>query len=153
MPCIMCEFVKNASKDPYLVAELETGVVGLGWFQHFRGFTLFVCKDHVTELHQLPQDIKMKFLEETALTAEAVFNVFKPEKMNYELLGNSEPHLHWLLYPRVSGDTPMKGPEWYLPKEEMYDEKNRPTAKDLFEMTGRLRTEIERLLGENRKQR
>lgn len=43
---------------------------------------------HCSELHYLPNDYKMIFLEEMSLVAEAVQNTFKAEKMNYELLGN-----------------------------------------------------------------
>lgn len=146
MACLMCEITENIKDDPYFVAELETGYVDIGWYQHFRGYTLFICKKHVTELHQLPHNMKMKFLEEMSLVAEAVYNVFKPEKMNYELLGNGVSHMHWHLFPRVSGDTHIKGPVWYLPKEEMYDENNRLNEKDLLEMTNMLKLEIERLL-------
>lgn len=46
----------------------------------------------------------MKYLEEMALVAEAVFNVYKPNKMNYELLGNGDSHVHWHLFPRYDGD-------------------------------------------------
>ncbi|NLM33992.1 MAG: HIT domain-containing protein [Clostridiales bacterium] len=67
-----------------------------------KGYTLFLCKEHVTELHQLAHDFKMKCLEEMSLVAVAVYKVFKPEKMNYELLGNGDSHVHWHLFPRVT---------------------------------------------------
>ena len=38
------------------------------------------------------------------LVAKAVHTAFGAEKMNYELLGNGETHLHWHLFPRKSGD-------------------------------------------------
>ncbi len=53
-------------------------------------------------MHQLAHDFKMKCLEEMSLVAEAVYKVFKPEKMNYELLGNGDSHVHWHLFPRVT---------------------------------------------------
>lgn len=39
-----------------------------------------------------------------SLGAEAVARDFHAEKMNYELLGNGDTHLHWHLFPRVAGD-------------------------------------------------
>ena len=46
----------------------------------------------------------MKYLEEMSLVAEAVAKAFHAEKMNYELLGNGDTHLHWHLFPRRSHD-------------------------------------------------
>lgn len=64
----------------------------------------------------------MKFLEEMSLVAEAVSKAFGAEKMNYELLGNGETHLHWHLFSRVNGDIENygnngKGPVWWYPME------------------------------------
>ena len=36
--------------------------------------------------------------------AKAVKEAFGAEKMNYECLGNGDIHLHFHLFPRVSGD-------------------------------------------------
>lgn len=94
MTCTMCENNKNIYNDPYLIMELETGYVTLGWHQRFKGYTVFICKQHASELHELEKDFKIKFLEEMSIVAEAVFNAVKPDKLNYELLGNGISHLH-----------------------------------------------------------
>ena len=148
MACLVCErieMIKNGT-NPYFVTELETGYVVIGDHQHFRGYTLFLCKQHVTELHFLEQEFKMKYLEEMSLVAEAVYNTFKPDKLNYELLGNGDTHMHWHLFPRVEGDTPQKGPVWWLPKEEMRDDRKRPTEEELKEMVSKMRDAIKALI-------
>ena len=81
-----------------------------------------------------------------SLVAEAVYTAFKPEKMNYELLGNGDTHVHWHLFPRVTGDTPIKGPVWWLPKEEMWDDSKRPNNEELSFMINRLKMEIDNLM-------
>ena len=30
--------------------------------------------------------------------------IFSPDRLNYELLGNWEPHIHWHIYPRYKTD-------------------------------------------------
>jgi diadenosine tetraphosphate (Ap4A) HIT family hydrolase len=47
-----------------------------------------------------------------AVIAEAVFKAFQPRKLNYELLGNGAPHLHWHLFPRHTEDARPRGPVW-----------------------------------------
>lgn len=148
MECLICERIEMIKQgtNPYFVMELETGYVVMGDHQHFKGYTLFLCKEHTTELHYLSQNFKMKYLEEMSIVAEAVFNVFKPEKMNYELLGNGDTHVHWHLFPRVMGDTPKKGPVWWLSKDEMWDDSKRPDEDELRIMIDNLKAEIESLL-------
>lgn len=44
------------------------------------------------------------------LVAEAVASVVSPIKMNYEMHGNTLPHLHLHLFPRHAGDPFVGGP-------------------------------------------
>lgn len=151
--CMICDRIRmiQNSSNPYFVKELETGYVVIGDNQHFKGYTLFLCKEHKTELFQLEYATKMKFLEEMSVVAEAVDNAFGAEKMNYELLGNGDTHLHWHLFPRVSGDLENygnkgKGPVWWYPKERMYSPDNRPSDTELKELKAKLYEELEKLL-------
>lgn len=148
MGCLICERIGQIERgeNPYFVCALSTGYVVLGDHQRFQGYTLFLCKRHVTELYQLPWGFRTRFLQEMSLVAEAVAAVYHPEKMNYELLGNGDTHLHWHLFPRVSGDTPQPGPVWWLPREEMWNDAYRPSREQLAERTKQLREEIERKL-------
>ncbi len=148
MGCLICERIGQIERgeNPYFVCALSTGYVVLGDHQRFEGYTLFLCKRHVTELYQLPWGFRTRFLQEMSLVAEAVAAVYRPEKMNYELLGNGDTHLHWHLFPRVSGDTPQPGPVWWLPREEMWNDAYRPSREQLAARTKQLREEIERKL-------
>ena len=150
--CLICDRIEliRKGKNPWFVKELETGYVVMGDHQHFKGYTLFLCKEHKTELFELELKTKMKFLEEMATVAEAVSRAFGAEKMNYELLGNGDTHLHWHLFPRRDGDLEGygnrgRGPVWWYPMEKMYDEANRPSQKELEELEGRLKKEIDEL--------
>ncbi len=151
--CLICdriEMIKNGT-NPYFVKELETGYVVLGDHQHFKGYTLFLCKQHETELFYLDKDFATKFMQEMMLVAGAVKSAFGAEKMNYELLGNGDTHLHWHLFPRSEGDIGSygnhgKGPVWWYPREMMYAEENRPSIEELNVLTTDLKREID-LLG------
>lgn len=88
----------------------------------------------------------MKYLEEVSIVAEACQNAFKATKMNIELLGNGDPHVHFHIFPRRKGDINIPGPVWWLPKEELFDESNKPTKTELSNMVDLLKTELIRLL-------
>ena len=73
------------------------------------------------------------------IVSEAVYDAFKPDKLNYERLGTGNAiHMHWHLFPRREGDIPVKGPVWKLDKKEMYAEKYRPTPSELEQYKQRL---------------
>ncbi|HBP37436.1 MAG TPA: HIT family protein [Clostridiales bacterium] len=146
MPCKMCDNQKNILNDPYFIIELETGYVILGWFQKFKGYTVFTCKEHGPELHNLERHFKIKHLEEMTVVAEAIYNIFNPDKINYELLGNGCPHIHWHLYPREKGDTPIVSSVYQLPNSVLFDESTRPSDEERIELINKIKAEIMRLL-------
>ena len=137
--------------NPWFVKELDTGYVVIGDNQHFKGYTLFLCKEHKSEVFQLNYSTKMRFLEEMSIVTEAVANAFGAEKMNCELLGNGDTHLHWHLFPRVAGDLENygnngKGPVWWYPMDKMYSHDNCPSAEELDAMKIKLAKELDKLL-------
>ena len=150
--CVVCDRIRMIKEgtNPYFVKELETGYVVLGDHQHFKGYTLFLYKDHVVELFDLDPTVKARYMEEMTMVAEAVYRAFGAEKMNYECLGNGDAHLHWHLFPRNPGDIEDygnngMGPVWYYPLEKMYSDDNRPDSAELEEMKKRLNDELESL--------
>ena len=153
--CLICERIDMIKKgeNPYFVKELETGYVVIGDNQHFYGYTLFLYKHHgkKTELFHLDLTERAKFLEEMTIVAEAVSRTFGAEKINYELLGMGDAHLHWHLFPRINGDIENYGnngigPVWWYPMEKMYSDDNRPNREQLANMKRILLDELEKLL-------
>ncbi len=153
--CLICDRIEMIRKgtNPWFVKELETGYVVIGDHQHFEGYALFLYKNHdYTELFQMEAQERAKFLQEMTVVAEAVSRAFRPDKMNYELLGMGDAHLHWHLYPRRDGDigdygNHGKGPVWWYPMEKMYAEECRPDETRREEMKEALRKELDLLLG------
>lgn len=149
--CDICNTIEKSlrGENPFFVKELETGIVVLGWNQHFYGYTIFMCKRHATELYQLDKDFCANFLEEMVIVSNAVATAFNCDKMNYECLGNGDTHLHWHLFPRVNGDLGKygndgKGPVWWLPKEVMWSDDNIPNEQELEIMKMKLLKELDK---------
>jgi diadenosine tetraphosphate (Ap4A) HIT family hydrolase len=94
------------------VARLTTGYVKVNELRYFRGYTYFVAKSCVAELHELDNAVRTAHLVEMAEVAHAVFEAFAPDKLNYEALGNSVRHLHWHLVPRRADDARPHAPIW-----------------------------------------
>jgi len=131
--CKICDRIRMIKKgaNPYFVKELETGYVVMGDYQFFKGYTLFLCKNHATELNELGLVFRQKFLEEMSAVGEAVFKAFKPQKLNYELLGNTNSHLHWHIFPRYADDPNPQGPVWVIDENIRCSESAKPTLDEL----------------------
>jgi diadenosine tetraphosphate (Ap4A) HIT family hydrolase len=120
--CGICAMIDRIKADKFadFVAELEGSYVILGDQQFYRGYCVMLAKLHATELYLMPADAARLLFDEMRLVAEAIAAVVKPWKMNYECLGNSEPHVHWHLLPRQmsESDELRRGPIWLRPESE-----------------------------------
>jgi diadenosine tetraphosphate (Ap4A) HIT family hydrolase len=122
-PCPMCR--RWESDAELRIAELDHSYVILNRDQFFPGYTLLFSKTHVTELFHLDRRVRGELMEEVSRTARALFDVFRPDKINYELLGNMVPHMHWHLVPRFAKDMVWPRPIWAEPHDESF-----PTAEE-----------------------
>lgn len=116
MSCPFC--TRWQDEPPLRIAELEFCYALLNQDQFFAGYTLLVSKRHVTELFHLDPAERALVMEEVARMAAALHRVYRPAKMNYELLGNMVPHMHWHLVPRQTDDPLWPRPIWSEPHAE-----------------------------------
>jgi diadenosine tetraphosphate (Ap4A) HIT family hydrolase len=70
---------------------------------------------HVVEPTELSPGEAELFFSELLHAARAIERVFEPVKVNYDILGNSVPHLHVHVVPRYADDP---RPEWPFPFPE-----------------------------------
>jgi diadenosine tetraphosphate (Ap4A) HIT family hydrolase len=91
-----------------VIGELRTVWVTAPQDAPLPGYVCVVAKRHTCEPYELPREELLAFWEESMLVARAVAALLGPKKMNYEIHGNTIPHLHLHLYPRFEGD-PFEG--------------------------------------------
>lgn len=113
--CPMCS--KWCDDADLRIAELEHCYVTLSRDQFFPGYCFVFAKNHVTELFHLEKAVRTGVIEEVNRVAEALYRLFKPTKINYELLGNMVPHMHWHIVPRHESDPLWPRPIWSEPHE------------------------------------
>src|SRR5262249_24297621 len=83
-----------------VVWQFPNSVALLGHWQFYHGYCLLVARRHATELSALSAVERRTFLDEMCILAQAIESSFQPRKLNYQLLGNQVPHLHWHLVRR-----------------------------------------------------
>ena len=115
-----CQICRKWDDEPELrIAELDQCYVVLNRDQFFTGYTFVFSKEHVTELFHLDRETRSAVMEEVIATAAALSRLFKADKINYELLGNMVPHMHWHLVPRLRSDPLWPRPIWAEPHAEV----------------------------------
>jgi diadenosine tetraphosphate (Ap4A) HIT family hydrolase len=102
--------------------------------QFFPGWTVLLLKQHAIELFDLSRDDRSNLIEEVSAVAGVLAREWRAVKINYELLGNQLPHIHWHLIPRLPQDPAPLEPVWRITHEPV-----RLTADELTIVIERLR--------------
>jgi diadenosine tetraphosphate (Ap4A) HIT family hydrolase len=93
-----------------VIAELESVWVTAARMAPLPGYVCVVAKRHVEEPYELPRDERVLFWDDAMRVAETVPQSIRPKKMNYQIHGNTIPHLHMHLLPRFDGNPFEGGP-------------------------------------------
>jgi diadenosine tetraphosphate (Ap4A) HIT family hydrolase len=105
------------------MARMRSGFAVIGDTQHLPGYSLLLTDDlEVDHPTDLPWPRRRDFFFDLSLLGEAVLTVAKEQgahRINYEVLGNSWPHLHGHVHARYTWEPADKvgGPVWRYPKE------------------------------------
>jgi diadenosine tetraphosphate (Ap4A) HIT family hydrolase len=104
----------RAGTNPTVICPVPSGWVVLGDVQFFRGYTLLLADPVVPSLNALEGAQRSQFLHDMAIIGDALLDVTGAERINYEILGNTEPVLHAHLFPRyrTEPDEFRKQPVW-----------------------------------------
>ncbi|MEX2146423.1 MAG: HIT family protein [Candidatus Rokuibacteriota bacterium] len=80
--------------------------------QFFPGWTVLVLNRHATELFELEAGERATLMDEVARVAHALAREHGAVKVNYALLGNQLPHIHWHVIPRGANDPAPREAVW-----------------------------------------
>ena len=105
--CLLCEEVREEfrKESSYWITDLRVSTAFVARNQVCRGYVVLVYnREHATELYHLKREDRIAFMDDLVDMASAIDRAYSPHKMNYELLGNLVPHLHWHIIPRRKSD-------------------------------------------------
>lgn len=128
------------STNEKVICRMASGWAVMGDVQFLPGYCLLLPDPVVASLNDLDTEARTAYLLDMALLGDAVLQATGALRMNYEILGNSEPELHCHIFPRYASepDDKRKMPAWF------YDWKNaQPYAESEH---GELRKAIAQLL-------
>jgi len=105
-----------------IVAELSATYLTSSPDSPMRGYCCVVLKRHAVELYELSADEACALMRDLQRVAAALQEITRAVKLNYEIHGNTIPHLHVHLFPRYKGDPFEEGPINPLIRESPYGE-------------------------------
>ena len=135
-PCPACGFRMG---EP--LARLEASDLCFVSDRRFPGRCVVTLRHHATELFDLPPELLRAFAEDVSTAARAIHRAVNAFKMNYEILGNADPHVHCHVIPRQLNEPKPKVPAWLHPE---------PQAELAPEAAEAIRRRIVALLGGSR---
>ena len=136
--CFMCEdpmFTGTEGSFPQKIANLKVSTVILNrdW-QFFKGSTLLVYNEHITELHHLDPAMQYQFMDDASRVSAALEMAYPGGKLNHGLFGNTVPHLHWHIIVRRHTDPDPKTTIWESPFDVV-----EASEQDLLATAGQIR--------------
>ena len=128
----------RAGSNEYVISRLASGWAVIGDVQFLRGYCLLLPDPVVPSLNDLSAEARGVFLLDMARIGDAILSVTGAKRINYEILGNSEPELHAHIFPRFADEPEerRKMPVWF------YDWQNSPkyTKEHHGDLHARLRS-------------
>lgn len=87
-----------------IIATLEGSWLTMPQKAPMPGYLCLVAKGHAVELHDMGEGDAERFMREARHVSRALSIATQAVKLNYEIHGNTLPHLHLHLFPRHRGD-------------------------------------------------
>lgn len=123
--CMYCARDERVEALMTEVIRLELTTVYLYREQSYPGRCVMVMNRHVHKLTDLGAEEHAAFFAEVNRVAQALTELYHPDKINYLVLGDLCPHLHIHLVPKYQGGTDwgtifqmMPDPPHYLTEEQ-----------------------------------
>ena len=102
MPTLIHQRISAAHRgeNPTVIYRMLSGWAVIGDQQFIPGYCLLLADPVVSDLNSLTGKERTQFLVDMATIGDALLEVTDSYRINYEILGNTEPALHAHIFPR-----------------------------------------------------
>ncbi len=109
----------HARENPTVICQMPSGWAVLGDAQFLPGYCLLLPDPVVPDLNALSFADRQRFLLDMTILGDALLEITDAFRINYEILGNTDPALHAHLFPRYAWepDAYRKGPAFLYPRD------------------------------------
>ena len=90
----------RAGTNPTVICRIPSGWAVLCDSQFLRGYSILLADPPVATLNDLSREQRIVYLNDMALIGDALLEVTGAYRINYAVLGNTDPFLHAHIVPR-----------------------------------------------------
>lgn len=139
MPTLIHQRVRAAQRgeNPTVICKMPSGWAVIGDRQFIPGYCLLLPDPVVPDLNALKDAQRAQYLSDMVMIGDALLEVTDAYRINYEILGNTEPALHAHIFPRYMSEPegPRNVPVWvgYTREENLSRPLNLDRDRELME--------------------
>jgi diadenosine tetraphosphate (Ap4A) HIT family hydrolase len=113
----------RAGTEPALICQMPSGWAILSKMQYLSGYSLLLPDPVVPSLNTLTREKRAEYLCDMVAIGDALLEVTDAFRINYAIMGNSDPVLHAHIVPRYISEPEQirKHLPWSYPQEFMDD--------------------------------
>ena len=136
------ELARAGSNDK-VICRMRAGWAVMGDVQFLPGYCLLLPDPVVPSLNDLGLRDRLIFLEDMSKIGDALLEITGAARINYEILGNSEPELHAHVFPRFASEPEelRKKPAWFYDWQNAVPYSAKEHGQLHQQLRSRLRTE------------
>ena len=110
----------QAGTNPTVVCRMPSGWAVLGDGQFIPGYCLLLPDPVVPDLNALGADARRQYLYDMTVIGDALLEETDSYRINYEILGNTDPALHTHIFPRYASEPKeyIGSPVFSYPREQ-----------------------------------
>ena len=133
----------RAGMNASVIARLPSGWVVAGDVQFLPGYCLPLADPVVPSLNDLSKEARGQFLQDMTQVGDAILRATDSFRINYEILGNSEPELHAHVFPRYMHEPEERRrmPAWFYDWQNAVRYSEQEHGHLVQEIRARLRAE------------
>ena len=111
-------------KNPTFITKLKSGYVVIGDTQFLPGYCVLLYKEKVSSLNELSIEDREQFLLDMTIVGDAINEIYKPSRVNYEVLGNLDEYVHAHIFPRYDWEGEIRKSSVRRYPREKFKEEN-----------------------------
>ncbi len=105
--------------NPTVICRVPSGWAVCADYPFLRGYTILIADPIVAGLNALGRAERVQYLYDMSVIGDALLEVTGAFRINYEILGNTDPALHTHILPRYLSEPEelRKGPVWFYDRQ------------------------------------
>lgn len=137
-------------QNPTVLLRMPSGFAVMGDTQFLPGYCLQLGVPRVDDLNSLPMKARIAFLRDMSLVGEAVERACRPQRLDYEIFGDSDPFLHAHVLPRYAWKPTeyLRTPVSLYPRHMRLDPQHQFNSAKHHNLMEQIRASLRELLGD-----